>query len=105
MRNIQKLLALCLCCLCLFSSALPAFASGDAAVAAALPFENSAFFTTGAYRIHYRVFPADNPRGQIFMIHGFALSSYCFEALAKEMASRIRAYAPLMRAWLERMTQ
>ena len=54
----------------------------------ALPFENSAFFTTGAYRIHYRVFPAENAKGQIFMIHGFALSSYCFEALALELAGR-----------------
>ena len=88
MRNIQKLLALCLCCLCLFSSALPAFAAGNESAADALPFENSAFFTTGAYRIHYRVFSAENPKGQIFMIHGFALSSYCFEALAKEMVAR-----------------
>ena len=49
------------------------------------PFDNSAFATVGDYRIHYRTFSAENPKGQIFMIHGFALSSYCFVALAEEL--------------------
>ncbi|MBR3554165.1 MAG: alpha/beta hydrolase [Clostridia bacterium] len=49
------------------------------------PFDNSAFAAVGDYRIHYRTFPAENARGQIFMIHGFALSSYCFVALAEEL--------------------
>ena len=49
------------------------------------PFDNSAFFDYESYRIHYRVFPAENEKGQIFMIHGFALSSYCFVALAEEL--------------------
>ena len=88
MRRTQKLLAICLSFICLFTLITPAFAVGGAAEEQTQPFENSAFFTVGDYRIHYREFPAEDPKGQIFMIHGFALSSYCFEMLAKEMAAR-----------------
>ena len=86
----KKLLSVLLCAMLLFTSAAPVFAGSTAAGEAAedLPFENSEFFTTGAYTLHYRVFTPEEAKGQIFMIHGFALSSYCFEALAKEMVSR-----------------
>lgn len=43
------------------------------------PFENSEYFTIGDYQIHYRQFEVDNAKGQIFLIHGFGLSTYSFE--------------------------
>lgn len=48
----------------------------------AAPFEDSRYYTVGDYTIHYRVWEAEEPLGQIFMIHGFALSSVCLEELA-----------------------
>ena len=78
MTRAKKLLAVVLAALLLFGVTLPAFA-------AEAPFENSRYFETGDYRIHYRVFEANEPKGQVFMIHGFALSSYCFQALAERL--------------------
>lgn len=78
MKISKKLTALLLCVVLLFTSALPAFAADSEK-----PFEDSQFFTYGEYSIHYRVWEAENPKGQIFMIHGFALSSYCWVELAK----------------------
>ena len=84
MHKIKKSLALLFAAVLLFCAAAPAFAAGAEPEA---PFPNSAFFETGAYRIHYRVFPAENEKGRIFMIHGFALSSYCFVMLAERLAA------------------
>ena len=50
-------------------------------------FDDSEFFTYEEYSIHYRVFEAENEIDQIFMIHGFALSSYCWT----ELAARLQA--------------
>ena len=72
----KKLVSLLLCLLLTLGLAAPAFAAAEK------PFDNSRYFESGDYSIHYRVFEAEAPKGQIFMIHGFALSSYCFEALA-----------------------
>lgn len=49
------------------------------------PFENSEFYEIGDYSIHYRQFPVDNAKGQIFMIHGFGLSTYTFEFIIAEL--------------------
>ena len=54
-----------------------------AAGAENLPFEDSAFFETGDYSIHYRVWEAEEEKAKILMIHGFALSTYCWENLAE----------------------
>lgn len=77
----KKILAFVLSFTMLFSLAVPAFASYET------PFEDSKFFDYGDYSIHYRVFEAENEIDQIFMIHGFALSSYCWV----ELASRLQA--------------
>lgn len=79
----KKLLAVILCLTMLFTLAAPAFASGEDP--ATRPYEDSQFFTYGDYKIHYRVWAAEEARGQIFMIHGFALSSYCFTPLAAKL--------------------
>ena len=79
MTKTKKLLAVLLSVLLLCGAVTPAFAATET------PFDNSEFFTTGDYEIHYRVFAAAEPKGQIFMIHGFALSSYCFAALAERL--------------------
>lgn len=84
MKNGKRILALLLSLLTLAAAALPAAASGEVSEQT-LPFENSAFFETGEYRIHYRTYPAAEEKGKIFMIHGFALSSYCFTALAERL--------------------
>ncbi len=48
----------------------------------ATPYEDSRFLSYGEYVLHFRVKEAENPVGQIMMIHGFALSGYCWENLA-----------------------
>lgn len=73
----KKILAVILSVLMIFPFALTAFAAEEK------PFEDSQFFEYGDYSIHYRVWEADEAKGQIFMIHGFALSSYCWTSLAR----------------------
>lgn len=75
----KKFLSLFMCIVMMFTLFIPAFAVSENE----LPYEDSQFFETGEYKIHYRVWNAENPKGQIFMIHGFALSSYCWTELAK----------------------
>ena len=75
----KKITALLLSVVLLASFMLPAFAAGTDIVT---PYEDSRFFEYGEYTVHYRVLEAENPVGQVFMIHGFALSSYCFTPLA-----------------------
>ena len=87
MKRTSRILALLLALVLAFSLALPAFALGEQRLDPAHPFDNSAFFDYKDYRIHYRTFPAENEQGQIFMIHGFALSSYCFVALAEKLVA------------------
>lgn len=75
----KKIISIFLCIAMIFALGIPAFAEESNG----LPYEDSQFFTTGDYTIHYRVWDAENEKGQIFMIHGFALSSYCWVELAK----------------------
>ena len=75
----KKLTALVLSVLMVFAMAIPAFAAYET------PFQDSLFFEYEEYSIHYRVFEAENEKGQIFMIHGFALSSYCWVELATRL--------------------
>lgn len=75
----KKLLAFILSFIMLFTLALPASAAYET------PFENSEFFEYEDYSIHYRVVEAENEVGKIFMIHGFALSTYCWEELAERL--------------------
>lgn len=75
----KKVIALVLSCVMLFAAAIPAFAAYET------PFEDSLFFEYEDYSIHYRKWDAENPKGQIFMIHGFALSSYCWVELAERL--------------------
>lgn len=82
MRISKRLTALLLAAVLLLT-AVPVFAAEKQAET---PFADSEFFEIGAYRIHYRVFPAEDEKDRIFMIHGFALSSYCFVALAERLA-------------------
>ena len=77
----KKIIALILSLVLAFSVAVPAFAAYKT------PFEDSKFFEYEDYSIHYRVFEAENPVGQIFMIHGFALSSYCWVELATRLVA------------------
>lgn len=49
------------------------------------PFDNSQYYTQGKYTIHYRVLEAENEKGKILMIHGFALSTATWEPLAANL--------------------
>lgn len=85
MKHLTRFFALVLALTLALSLSLPAFALGAQRPDPEKPFDNSAFFDYKDYRIHYRTFPAENEKGQIFMIHGFALSSYCFVMLAEKL--------------------
>ena len=76
----KRIVSVFLCLALLFSTSIPAYACKNKST---LPYEDSQFFDYGEYRIHYRIWKAEQPKGQIFMIHGFALSSYCWVELAK----------------------
>ena len=85
-KTLRIILAAVLCAALTLSCFGTAFAAGDSS----LPYENSRFFEYGDYTIHDRVFEAEensSPKGSIFMIHGFALSSYCFAALAERLCA------------------
>ncbi len=77
----KKIISLLAAVLLLFSVCVPAFAATET------PFEDSRFFEYEDYSIHYRVWEAENAKGQIFMIHGFALSSYCWTELAERLVA------------------
>lgn len=77
----KKLTALILTAAMLICLACPCFALSCADEPDEKPFENSEFFEYGDYSIHYRVFEAENAKANIFMIHGFAMSSCCWEEL------------------------
>lgn len=78
----KKLTALILAIIMVFS----VFSSALAAESEK-PFENSRFYTSGDYTIHYRVFePSGIVRGQIFLLHGFCLSTVSLEGVAAEYA-------------------
>lgn len=78
----KKFISVILCAVLLFTMSVPSFACFKNDIPEK-PYEDSQFFDYGEYSIHYRVWNAENPKGQIFMIHGFALSSYCWTELAK----------------------
>lgn len=79
----KKLTALLLSVLMMFSLVTVAFAEGEES----LPFDNSAFFTSGEYKIHYRTFePEGEVKDQIFLLHGFCLSTVSLEGVAAEYA-------------------
>ena len=77
----KKILAFVLSLVMLFAVAAPAYAAYET------PFEDSLFFEYEEYSIHYRKWEAENAKGQIFMIHGFALSSYCWVELATRLVA------------------
>ncbi|MBQ7638831.1 MAG: alpha/beta hydrolase [Clostridia bacterium] len=79
MTKTKRITALIMSVVLLFTVCVPAV------FAETKPFENSEYYSVGDYTIHYRVFEAEEPVGRIFMIHGFALSSYCFKALAEKL--------------------
>lgn len=82
MKTTRKIISLLLAAVMIFALAVPSFAAESESEK---PFENSYFFDYEGLSIHYRVFKADNEKAKIFMIHGFALSSYCWEELATRL--------------------
>ena len=70
--------------ICAFLFIVPAFAF-SAFAAEEKPFDNSEFYTEGKYTLHYRVFEAENEKGKMLMLHGFACSTSTWEPIAAEM--------------------
>ncbi len=78
----KKLTAVLLAVLMVFSLTVTSFAANDEK-----PFGNSAFYTEGDYTIHYRTFePEGAVKNQIFLVHGFCLSTVSLEGVAAEYA-------------------
>lgn len=62
------------------------FAAFAAPAPAEKPFENSQFFTSGDYKIHYRVLLAQGEqKGRILFLHGFLVNTYSWENMAAEL--------------------
>ncbi len=79
----KKLTALLLALIMTFSLTVTAFAADTEEK----PFESSSFYTSGDYTIHYRSFEPDGKvKGQIFLLHGFCLSTVSLEGVAAEYA-------------------
>lgn len=76
----KKTLSALLALLLALSLCVPAFAAYDT------PYADSQFFDYGEYSIHYRVKRASDEKCRIMMIHGFAMSSDCFEELSDILA-------------------
>lgn len=77
----RKLTAVLLAMLMVFSLTVTAFAADEK------PFENSNYYTEGDYTIHYRTFePEGAVKNQIFLVHGFCLSTVSLEGIAAEYA-------------------
>lgn len=81
----KKITALFLSVLMIFMFTGVAFAKQEQAA----PFENSSFFDSGEYSIHYRTFePETEVKNQIFLLHGFCLSTVSLEGVAEEYAEK-----------------
>jgi len=52
------------------------------------PYADSRWFSYGDYTIHFRVLKAENEKDKIMMIHGFALSGYCWVELATRLVQQ-----------------
>lgn len=77
----KKFTAVLLAMLMAFSLTVTAFAADEK------PFENSNYYTEGDYTIHYRTFePEGAVKNQIFLVHGFCLSTVSLEGIAAEYA-------------------
>ncbi len=77
----KKILSFSLCLILVFAMAIPAFAVYET------PHEDSGFFEYEGYSVHYRKMEAENQKGQILMIHGFAHTTYCWTDIATELVS------------------
>lgn len=73
----KKLLALALSFILIFTLVTPVFAVNET------PYEDSEFFEYEGYTVHYRQWKAENPKGQIIMLHGFAHTTYCWHNMAE----------------------
>ncbi len=77
----KKFLSVFLCLTLIFTMAIPVFAVYET------PYEDSEFFEYEGYSIHYRKMEAENQKGQILMIHGFAHTTYCWTDIATQLVS------------------
>ncbi|MCM1543965.1 MAG: alpha/beta hydrolase [Ruminococcus sp.] len=81
----KKAISLLLALIMVFSCSFFAFAANETAEK---PFENSEFFTSGDYTLHYRTYePSGTAKNQIMLFHGFGLSTVSLEGLAQEYVS------------------
>ncbi len=71
------------CIICALAIIFPSVFTVSAAYTA--PFDNSFYYTEGAYTLHYRVFEAENEKEKILMIHGFGCSTSTWEPIAAQL--------------------
>lgn len=77
----KKFLAAILSFVLLLTTAIPAFAVYET------PYEDSEFFEYEGYSVHYRKWEAEEEKGQILMIHGFADNTYCWTDMATKLVA------------------
>lgn len=77
----KKILSAAIALVMLFAMAVPAFAVYET------PYEDSEFFEYEGYSVHYRKWEAENQKGQILMLHGFAHTTYCWTDVATKLVS------------------
>ena len=82
----KKIIAVLLAVLMAFSVSAAALAADTEDTSK--PFENSEFFTSGDYTLHYRTYEPLVAVKQVMLLHGFGLSTASFEGLAEEYVKK-----------------
>ena len=82
----KKIIAVLLAVLMAFSVSASALAADTEDTSK--PFENSEFFTSGDYTLHYRTYEPLVAVKQVMLLHGFGLSTASFEGLAEEYVKK-----------------
>ena len=77
----KKFLSVVLAAILILSMTVTAFAVMET------PYGDSEFFEYKGYSIHYREWKAENPKGQIIMLHGFAHTTYCWHNMAEKLVA------------------
>ena len=87
-KTTKTLVSLLMAVVMIAALCVPAFAVSNGTIPEK-PYSNSEFFHIGDYDLHYRQFKAKGTeKGKIFMIHGFALSSYCWMELVDRLQAK-----------------
>ena len=77
----KKFISVILSVILILSMAVTAFAATET------PYVDSEFFDYKGYTIHYREWKAQDQKGQIIFLHGFAHTTYCWHNMAEKLVA------------------